>query len=299
MKIVSFTSVNGRAREIGILDGAGNVIALSAFAADLPFDAGNMLSLIEAGDDALAAIAKTALSGSVRGIPLADVTLCAPVPNPRKNIVCVGWNYLDHFNEGAASRTTKVDLPDHPTFFTKAPTTLNGPFAGVPAHTNVTEKLDWEVELALVIGRRGSNITEADALSHVFGYMVANDVSAREIQRRHGQQWFKGKSLDGHLPMGPWLTTADEVADPQNMDLMSKVNGVVKQQSNTHHMYFKIPTIISELSQGMTIEPGDIILTGTPSGVGHARTPPEFMKVGDVLETEISGLGAMRNVIVD
>ena len=299
MKIVSFSTSNGAAPEVGVIDGAGDVIGLSAFAAELPFDTGSILSLIDAGTAALTAISKTALVGGGKGLPLSDVMLHAPVPSPRKNIFCVGWNYLDHFNEGAATRTTNIDLPDHPTFFTKAPTTLNDPFAGVPAHANVTEKLDWEVELALVIGRPGRDITEADALSHVFGYTVANDVSAREVQRRHGHQWFKGKSLDGHLPMGPWLTTADEIADPQNLDLTAKVNGVIKQQANTRHMYFKLPTIISELSQGMTLETGDIILTGTPSGVGHARTPPEFMKVGDVLETEVSGLGAMRNVIVD
>jgi len=134
-------------------------------------------------------------------------------------------------------------------------------------------------------------------MRHVFGYTVANDVSAREVQRQHGQQWFKGKSLDGHCPMGPWLATADEIADPNNLPITCRVNGVAKQDSNTSYMYFKLPRIIAELSAGLTLEPGDVILSGTPAGVGQARNPTEFMKAGDVLETEIKGLGLMRNRI--
>jgi 2-keto-4-pentenoate hydratase/2-oxohepta-3-ene-1,7-dioic acid hydratase in catechol pathway len=153
------------------------------------------------------------------------------------------------------------------------------------------------VELGIVIGKGGINIQEADAWKHVFGYTVINDVSAREVQRQHGQQWFKGKSLDGTCPMGPWIATADEVREPHGLRLTSRVNGATKQDSNTSYMYFKIPRIIAELSAGLTLEPGDIISTGTPAGVGHARTPPEFMKAGDVLETEIVGLGLLRNRI--
>lgn len=298
MKIVSFSTRETSDIRVGVLSDPDTVIDLTPYADALPFDAGNIISLIEGGAAALAAIEENVKASDADGLSLADVILHAPVPKPRKNIFCVGWNYLEHFEEGAATRTVDVELPEHPTFFSKVPTTLNGPYAGVPAHGDVTERLDWEVELALVIGKGGCNISEAEAMSHVFGYMVANDVSAREVQRRHGQQWFKGKSLDGHLPIGPWLTTADEVSDPQNLSLSSKVNGVVKQQSNTRHMYFRLPTIIAELSQGLTLEPGDIILTGTPSGVGHARKPPEFMKVGDILETEVEGLGVLRNEIV-
>ena len=150
----------------------------------------------------------------------------------------------------------------------------------------------------MIVGRAGRDLAEADALRHVFGYTVINDVSAREVQRRHGQQWFKGKSLDGHCPMGPWIVTADEVADPSDLAVVCRVNGVVKQSSNTKHMYFRLPRILAELSAGMTLEPGDIVSTGTPSGVGHARTPPEFMQPGDVLETEVVGLGMLRNRIV-
>jgi 2-keto-4-pentenoate hydratase/2-oxohepta-3-ene-1,7-dioic acid hydratase in catechol pathway len=189
-------------------------------------------------------------------------------------------------------------MPAHPAFFTKQPLTVNSPYGDVPAHTGVTQKLDWEVELVMVIGTRGTNISEANAMKHVYGFMVANDVSAREVQRHHGQQWFRGKSLDGHAPMGPWIATADEVPNPNNLHITCRVNGVTKQDSNTQHLYFKLPRIIAELSAGLTLEAGDIILTGTPSGVGHARTPPEFMKPGDILETEIVGLGLLRNKIV-
>lgn len=148
-----------------------------------------------------------------------------------------------------------------------------------------------------LIGRGGINIGEADAMKHVFGYTVVNDVSAREVQRRHGQQWFKGKSLDGHCPMGPWIVTADQVKDWWDLRVVTRVNGVIKQDSNTRHMYFKLPRIIAELSAGLTLEPGDIISTGTPAGVGHARTPPEFLQAGDVLETEIAGIGLLKNRI--
>ena len=208
-----------------------------------------------------------------------------------------GWNYLEHFEEGAKARPHVQDMPAHPAFFTKAPTTVNGPYDPIPLHADVTEKLDWEVELGLVIGRGGRNIAEADAMKHVYGYTVINDVSAREVQRQHGQQWFKGKSLDGTCPMGPWIVTADEVPDPQALRVSCRLNGVVKQDSNTRHMYFRIPRIIAELSAGLTLETGDIISTGTPAGVGHARTPPEFMRAGDILETEVEGIGTLRNRI--
>jgi len=174
---------------------------------------------------------------------------------------------------------------------------VNGPYADVPAHAGVTAKLDWEVELGVIIGTGGINIREDDALKHVFGYTVLNDVSARDLQKTwHGGQWFKGKSLDGHAPMGPWIVPASDL-EPDNLRLVLRVNGAVKQDGNTKDMYFKIPRIIAELSRGLTLEPGDVIATGTPSGVGMGRTPPEWLKPGDVMETEIAGIGAMRNTI--
>jgi len=253
----------------------------------------DMLSVIESGRAGLLKIKRSLKKG--KSIPLSSVRVLAPIPRPRKNVFCVGWNYVEHFEEGAKARPNVVELPSHPTFFTKSPTTVNGPYDRIPLHAGVTGKVDWEVELGVIIGRGGINIKEADAMKHVFGYTVINDVSAREIQRRHGQQWFKGKSLDGHCPMGPWIVTADQVKDWWDLRVVTRVNGVIKQDSNTRHMYFKIPRIIAELSAGMTLEPGDIISTGTPAGVGHARTPPEFLKAGDVLETEIAGIGLLRN----
>ena len=255
----------------------------------------DMIALIASGRAGLSKIAKSMKKG--KGIALSSVRVLAPIPRPRKNVFCVGWNYLEHFEEGAKARPNVVEIPKHPTFFTKSPLAVNGPYDRIPLHAGVTEKVDWEVELGVIIGRGGVNIKEADAMKHVFGYTVINDVSAREVQRRHGQQWFKGKSLDGHCPMGPWIVTADKVKDWWDLRVVTRVNGVVKQDSNTRHMYFKIPRIIAELSAGLTLEPGDIISTGTPAGVGHARTPPEFLKAGDILETEIAGIGLLRNRI--
>ena len=301
MRLVTFSESARKPSRIGVVAGDGSIIDLAAAArkarVKLPFAADDIIALIASGRAGLAAVKKAVAGLKTGQFAAAKVALRAPIPRPRKNVFCVGWNYLEHFEEGAKARPHVQEMPAHPAFFTKAPTTVNGPYATVPRHAGVTEKLDWEVELAVVIGKAGTNISEADAMKHIFGYMVANDVSAREVQRQHGQQWFKGKSLDGHCPQGPWIATADEIRDPQNLKITCRVNGVVKQHSNTRHMYFKIPRIIAELSAGLTLEPGDIILTGTPAGVGHARTPPEFMQAGDVLETEIEGLGLLRNKI--
>ena len=286
MRLLSFSAKRGAAPRVGVMLDPERLMELK-----VP----DMVALIASGKAGLAKIKKDLKKG--KGVLLSSVRVLAPIPRPRKNIFCVGWNYVEHFEEGAKARTNVQELPAHPTFFTKAVTAVNGPYDRIPLHAGVTEKLDWEVELGVVIGRGGSNIAEADAMKHVFGYTVINDVSAREVQRKHGQQWFKGKSLDGLCPMGPWIATADEVKDPGDLHLTTRVNGVVKQDSNTRHMYFKIPRIIAELSAGLTLEPGDIISTGTPAGVGHARTPPEFLRAGDVLETEIAGLGLLRNRI--
>lgn len=301
MKLVTYSASKRVPTKIGVIAADGSIIDLELAAKKarikLPFAVNDMIALIAAGRAGLALVKKAVAGLKTGHFPMTKVTLHAPIPRPRKNVFCVGWNYLEHFEEGAKARPHVQEMPAHPAFFTKAPTTVNGPHAEVPLHAGVTEKLDWEVELAVVIGKGGCNITEADAMKHIYGYMIANDVSAREVQRRHGQQWFKGKSLDGHCPTGPWLTTADAVKTPQNLRITCRVNGVTKQDSNTSFMYFRIPRIIAELSAGLTLEPGDIILTGTPAGVGHARNPPEFMKAGDMLETEVEGLGLLRNRI--
>ena len=301
MRLLTFRPKRGGAPRIGVLLADERVLDVGGAARRarerLPFDPGDTLSLIASGRAGLAALRRLTHGAAARGLALGSLRLLAPIPRPRKNVFCVGWNYLEHFEEGARARPHVQEMPAHPAFFTKAPTAVNGPFDPIPLHAGVTEKLDWEVELGVVIGRSGRDIAEADAMKHVYGYTVVNDVSAREVQRQHGQQWFKGKSLDGTCPMGPWIVTADEVPDPQALRVTCRLNGVVKQDSNTRHMYFRIPRIIAELSAGLTLEPGDVISTGTPAGVGHARTPPEFMRAGDVLETEVEGIGALRNRI--
>lgn len=302
MKLVTYSATRRGPATIGIVAADGSIIDLATAAkkarVKLAFATNDMVALVAAGRSGLALVKKAVAGVKTGHHAAAKVTLHAPI-RPRKNVFCVGWNYLEHFEEGAKARPHVQEMPKHPAFFTKAPTTVNNPYGEVPSHPSVTEKLDWEVELAIVIGKGGRNISEADAMKHIYGYMIANDVSAREVQRQHGQQWFKGKSLDGHCPMGPWLTTADEVKTPQNLHLTCRVNGVTKQESNTSHMYFKIPRLIAELSAGLTLEPGDLFLSGTPAGVGHARNPPEFMKAGDILETEVEGLGVLRNRIAD
>jgi 2-keto-4-pentenoate hydratase/2-oxohepta-3-ene-1,7-dioic acid hydratase in catechol pathway len=227
---------------------------------------------------------------------LTDVRLHAPIPRPAKNVFCVGWNYLEHFAEGGRKLQDDRELPKWPVFFSKATTAVNGPFDPIPFDAKISTSLDWEVELGMIIGKGGKDITEGDAMRHVFGYTVINDVTWRDLQRRHGGQWDKGKSLDGTCPMGPWIVTADSI-EPNNLRVTCRVNGVVKQDSNTKFLYFKLPRLIGDLSMGQTLEPGDVISTGTPEGVGFARNPPEFMKPGDLLETEIEGIGTMRNPI--
>ncbi len=229
---------------------------------------------------------------------LSDIQLAAPIPRPRKNLMCLGWNYADHARETAAIRGRDPNAPEYPVIFTKAPTTVNSPFGNIIIDPRVSTEIDWEAELAVIIGNGGKNISEEDAMSLVFGYTVLNDVTARDLQSRH-KQFFKGKSIDGYCPMGPWIVTADEIEDPQHLDVKLRVNGITKQESNTSLMVFPIRTIIATLSQGMTLEPGDIIATGTPSGVGFARNPPEYLKAGDVMETEVEGIGVLRNVVVN
>jgi 2-keto-4-pentenoate hydratase/2-oxohepta-3-ene-1,7-dioic acid hydratase in catechol pathway len=244
---------------------------------------------------------RTAAASRTGGIPLALVQLLAPIPRPRRNVFCVGWNYSEHFQEGANMRAAQgapgqQEIPEYPALFSKNPAAVTGHDSGVLFPAPHSDQLDWEVELAVVIGRAGRDIAEADAMRHVFGYTCANDISVRDVQRRHGGQWFKGKNFDTHLPMGPWIVTADEI-DPSALRVQTRVNGVTKQDSNTRFMVFKIPRLLSEFSAGCRLEPGDMMITGTPEGVGFARKPPEFMKVGDVVEVEIESIGLLRNTI--
>ena len=285
---------DGGAPRVGMVDPAGGslVDVGEVLGSDAPT---TMLDLIAAGPELLGRLRAASTDATQRtSLALSEVRLLAPVPRPRKNVFCIGWNYLEHFEEGERVRQSGQELPAHPVIFSKVPTSVTGPHDPIPFDSSVSEKIDWEVELALVIGEGGKNISEADAWDRIFGYTAANDVSARDLQRRHGGQWLKGKSLDAHCPMGPWIVTPDEI-DPNHLRVTSRVNGETKQDSNTRHLYFKIPRLLQELSLGLTLEPGDLLLTGTPEGVGFARTPPEFLKPGDVLETEIEGIGTLRN----
>jgi 2-keto-4-pentenoate hydratase/2-oxohepta-3-ene-1,7-dioic acid hydratase in catechol pathway len=229
-------------------------------------------------------------------IPLEQARLLAPL-RPHKNVFCVGRNYLGHAEEIARARGTELKLPSVPTFFTKAPTSIADPGATLHLSAAVSSQYDWEAELAVVIGQRCKDVAESDALEVVFGYTCLNDVTARDLQREH-QQWFKGKSLDDACPLGPWIVSADELPDPQKLEVSLRVNGVRKQHASTAQMIFTVAQIIASLSRGMTLEAGDIIATGTPDGVGFARTPPEFLKDGDVMEVEIGGIGVLRSEVM-
>ncbi len=267
---------------------------------DVP-SAPSLLALIQQGADGWrrAAEAVAASAGSAAtGHPLSEIHWHAPIPRPLKNVFCLGLNYAAHALESARARGRSPELPKAPVFFSKVPTTINGPFEVIPVDRTVTDQVDWEVELGVIIGTLGKNIARADALQHVFGYTVINDISARELQATH-LQWFKGKSLDGTCPMGPLVVTADEFGDPQTKRLQCRVNGVVKQDGHTSDMIFPVDVTLEWLSKGLTLEPGDIIATGTPAGVGIGRTPPEFLVNGDVVETEIEGIGTIRNTLVD
>jgi 2-keto-4-pentenoate hydratase/2-oxohepta-3-ene-1,7-dioic acid hydratase in catechol pathway len=222
--------------------------------------------------------------------PADRVRFHAPLVRLRKDVFCLGQNYAAHAAESGNPP------PTAPIYFTKPPTTVIGPGEAIPFPKGLTTRLDWEVELGVVIGLSGRDIPEMRALDYVFGYTVFNDVSARDLQYRTSQ-WFKGKSLDGSCPMGPVIVTADEIPDPQRLRLQLSVNGVTKQDSNTGDMIFSVARTIADLSAGMTLEPGDCISTGTPQGVGDGRKPPEYLKPGDIVEAEVERIGVLRNPV--
>jgi 2-keto-4-pentenoate hydratase/2-oxohepta-3-ene-1,7-dioic acid hydratase in catechol pathway len=266
------------------------------------FPAG-MQEFIEAGPEAwrkMAALVRQATAPNPPAQSVArldEVRWLSPIPRPRKNIFCLGWNYTAHMQESAQARGRQAKIPEVPVFFTKSPTSVSGPFDDIPWDRAVTSEVDYEAELGVIIGTGGKNIERSAALDHVFGYTVINDISARDLQKRH-VQWFKGKSLDGFCPMGPHVATADEFGDPQNKRISLRVNGVTKQDASTGQMIFSVAVIIESLSRGMTLEAGDIISTGTPEGVGLGRTPPEYLNERDVVETEVEGIGILRNRVV-
>jgi 2-keto-4-pentenoate hydratase/2-oxohepta-3-ene-1,7-dioic acid hydratase in catechol pathway len=229
---------------------------------------------------------------------ITDVTLLSPAAPLVRNAFCVGWNYLRHFEEGRSRNSSITEPPDRPTFFTKATGAIIGPNDPIEAHAPVTSMLDWEVELALLIRRGGRDIAESNAMDHVAGFMVALDVTARDVTRAHGGQWFRGKSLDNTAPVGPWLVTPDELPDFGQRRITCRLNGEVVQSALLADMYFSIPRVIAELSAGLTLRPGDLILTGTPEGTGIGRQPARFLTEGDLLEAEVEGIGNLQSEVV-
>jgi 2-keto-4-pentenoate hydratase/2-oxohepta-3-ene-1,7-dioic acid hydratase in catechol pathway len=276
-------------------------LAAAAKLAEERIDLSSVLAIIRGADAALAACER--LQGRARALtevllPLQQVHVLAPIPDPVRNIFCVGRNYVEHVKEAATMGRPGAALPEVPQFFTKATRTLVGPGADVRLDPRVTQRLDYEVELAVVIGRSGRDIPAAQALEHVFGYSIANDVTARDLQRRH-DQWFKGKSLDTTLPMGPCIVTRAAIGDPRSLELSLSVNGQERQRARVEQMIFDIPTLIESLSAGLTLESGDIISTGTPAGVGYAMTPPQFLRGGDEIVARIDRIGELRNRVVE
>ncbi|MGN6142654.1 MAG: fumarylacetoacetate hydrolase family protein [Mesorhizobium sp.] len=302
MKLVTYRASVEAAARLGVVvdDLVVDVEALGeTFGEDLP---DTMLGLIDAGRPGLEALQACLDGAEGRFAPgtataLSNVRLMAPIPRPRKNIYGIGLNFVEHVAESARSLDTAKDLPKQPIVFTKPPTAVIGPGEGIEHNRKMTQQLDWEVELAVVIGTTAKHVSKADALKHVFGYSVMIDVSARD-NRRAGQ-WIFSKGQDTYAPFGPCIVTADEIPDPQVLDLWLTVNGVEKQRSNTRHMLFKVDDLIADISTGMTLEPGDVIASGTPEGVGAGRSPQEWLWPGDVVVACVEGIGTLRHPVVD
>jgi 2-keto-4-pentenoate hydratase/2-oxohepta-3-ene-1,7-dioic acid hydratase in catechol pathway len=301
MRLLMFEHGNGRRLGVLAAGRSDTVIDLAelAKASESTPPPKDLMALIDAGDAGLASVRQLlAKLKPSAGAPvmrqLDKVNLLAPLDPPRGNVIAIGRNYAKHAAETAATG----EKPKPPTVFSKAITSITGPHDDIPIDPGVSEEIDWEVELGVVIGRAGVNITREDALKHVFGYTVINDVTARDIQSDWGGQYFKGKSLDSSCPSGPWVVTPDEVEDPQALNLRLSVNGKLKQDGTTSEMIHPVASIISWVSVGMTLLPGMMIATGTPDGVGFARKPPEFIHIGDVVEAEVVGIGILRNKFV-
>ena len=296
MHLITFLE-NNQTR-IGVLDREQQqVVDLRVAAPDLP---DTMLDFIAQGEAALAQARRAWHSGQGR-LALDRVQLLSPIPRPRRNIVCIGKNYRAHVQElqAAGSSLATADkhaLPERPIFFTKATTCVIGPNAPIPASLDPTASADYEGELAVIIGRGGRGITTAQAMQHVFGYTILNDVTSRRLQREH-QQWFLGKSLDGFCPLGPAILTADAVAEVRQLRVQTRVDGEPRQDDVVASLIFDIPCMIETLARTMTLEPGDILATGTPAGVGMGFTPPRFLQPGNTVSITIEPIGTLTNPV--
>lgn len=286
----------------------GSLLEIAKAASSLPDDIGaplrdgDLQTIIKSGPASLDAIrtlineAETGKHSDARH-EASTASFLAPLPQPRKNTFCVGRNYAEHIAEGDKAQNQKVGVTEHPVFFTKPPTAVIGQGAEIPIFPALSECIDYEVELTVVIGKPGRNISRENAFEHVFGYTIINDITARDIQRRHGGQYFKGKGLDGSCPTGPWIVTADAIDNPHDLAISLSVNGETRQNGSTSDMIFDIPTLIESLSQGLTLESGDMLATGTPSGVGYAMDPPKYLKDGDTVVCEIATIGRLENTM--
>ena len=308
MRFLTFVRKNQS--RVGLIGPADHVIDLAELnrrylkAGSAPY-LNSMQAFIEAGGKALSVAKKAAryvagkddeglrkLRQAGALLKLNQVKIVSPIPWPRKNVVLLGVNYKEHIEEGARARSIELKYPEAPVFFTKPATSVIG-HLGKVVHHKATEKLDYEVELAVIMGKKGRDIPKDKVYDYIFGYTICLDMTARDLQRKHGQ-WFKGKSLDTYCPLGPWIVHKSAIPDPQALRLVCRVNGQVMQDDRTSNMIFDIPTTIEALSQGMTLEPGEIISTGTPSGVGFARVPPFFLKPGDKVDADIEGIGVLQ-----
>lgn len=295
MLLVTF--LDGAGSRIGVLDATrGELVDLVQAAPGLPPD---MLGMIAQGEAGLVAARRALASGTARR-PLESVQLLAPIPRPARNILCVGKNYRDHVQEvqsvPSSDAAQSSAIPSAPIFFTKATSTVIGPGTPIPASSDPTQSVDYEGELAVVIGRGGRDIARAAALRNVFGYTILNDVTSRRLQGRH-QQWFLGKSLDGFCPLGPAILTADAVPDLRRLRVQTRINGELRQDGALSELIFDIPTLIESLSQCMTLETGDILATGTPAGVGMGFKPPRYLKPGDHVAITIEPIGTLENPV--
>lgn len=261
-------------------------------------DAGDLVTFIGLPPSERQALIVASLDKGAR-LPLAGASLVAPIRRFRRDVLCTGWNYWDHFEESKGKREGQdVDRPKAPTFFTKSPDVVIGPQDDIAFDARISAKWDYEAEIAIVIGKSGRSIPRARAHEHIFGFCLANDVSQRDLQRRHGGQWLKGKSIDGTMPLGPFVVTPDEVDLPK-VRLQCLLNGELMQNAVAAQMAFPVDELIAELSFGMTLHPGDVLLTGTPSGIGNAREPQIFLKAGDEVVVRAEGLGELRNRLVE
>jgi 2-keto-4-pentenoate hydratase/2-oxohepta-3-ene-1,7-dioic acid hydratase in catechol pathway len=293
MRLVTFS--NDKGARIGVHEAASDTIVDLAAVTRLPRE---MTAFVALGKRGLQRARRAVKSGEGR-IPAAAVTLLAPFPRPAKNVLCVGKNYHDHareFQQSGVDATGKETIPEVPIIFTKWPNSVIGPGVPIPVANDYTDTTDYEGELTVVIGTGGRNIAARDAFDHVYGYTIVNDVSARTLQNRH-RQWFLGKSLDGYCPMGPCLLTADEVKDAGTMHLLTRVNGEVRQDAMVSQLIFDIPTLIETISRVMTLEPGDLIATGTCAGVGIGFDPPRYLRKGDVVAITIDPIGTLENPV--